>query len=649
MNKFTIAILLFCSAVVSHAQMMVEETVFDRPANEETFAFGADISWLSQQESWGTKYRNRQGKQTDLMKILKEDFNLNALRFRVWVNPAGGWSGKQDVINLCKRAHAMGFKIMISFHYSDTWADSGSQTIPAQWTDHSADALARNVYEHTKDVLSGLKSEGIIPKWVSIGNETKYGMLYETGRTKTTEGYQNFVKFINAGARAVKEIDPGIMTIIHLPNAHDESTARNMFTNLDKYGANYDAIGLSAYPRWSHLDITNDSQIASTINTYMTTFKNLKAKFNKPVIVMETGHYVDQPYDANRFLSEFMKALIADGELGCFYWEPEASSGYNLGAWDGVTQQATIAMDAYRGVKFTKVDKYFSAVVMSPKEANIYAIGEPIELKISARTSTDITAMEKIECYMNKSVVATFTPDMAKMNLYNISVNNLETGKYGFYAKLTDNQGHEQLTDTFNILVGNIAVFQENDNSIDLSEYPGMTVSKTVRGYTGSGYIPTTDDNANKVSWNIRFPEPGVYNIFVRYNSGGRKNLRALYDDQSSIVLCSPTNSSKWAYGNAKLTISEAGVHNVKLQGFVNAGLPNIDYIAIASPDGAPVVEGALADGINDLAFNSHVLSSQAVYDLQGRLVAGNINNFNLYDSLKPGVYITGGRKIVIR
>ena len=382
MKKTTFFLLAFLACCMASAQLTVTETVFDRKANEDKFAFGADISWLSQQESWGTYYCNRQGKRADLMDILKEDFGLNAVRFRVWVNPSGGWSGKQDVINLCKRAYAKGLKIMISFHYSDTWADSSNQTIPGQWTDHSAEALAQKVYEHTKDVLSGLKKEGIIPKWVSIGNETKYGMLYETGRTKTTEGMMNFVKFINSGAKAVKEISEDIITIIHLPNAHDEGTARNMFDNLKKYGANYDCIGLSAYPRWSHLDVTTDANITSTINKYLTTFKNLKSRFGKPVMVMETGHYANEPYDANRFLAEFMKALIADGELGCFYWEPEAfdNSGYNLGAWSSATHQATIAMDAYMGIKHTKVSQYATSLLMLPNDTLIFKPGEKVDM-----------------------------------------------------------------------------------------------------------------------------------------------------------------------------------------------------------------------------------------------------------------------------
>lgn len=35
------------------------------------------------------------------MDILKDDFGINAIRFRVWVNPSGGWSGKNDKEGLC--------------------------------------------------------------------------------------------------------------------------------------------------------------------------------------------------------------------------------------------------------------------------------------------------------------------------------------------------------------------------------------------------------------------------------------------------------------------------------------------------------------------------------------------------------------------
>ena len=46
---------LSCGDVAAQ-KFIVTDTIFDRKAHEETFAFGADISWLSQQESWNTVY-----------------------------------------------------------------------------------------------------------------------------------------------------------------------------------------------------------------------------------------------------------------------------------------------------------------------------------------------------------------------------------------------------------------------------------------------------------------------------------------------------------------------------------------------------------------------------------------------------------------
>ena len=47
----------------------LKDTIFNRNENNE-FAFGADISWLSQLESWGTVFRDDNGVQKDLMVII---------------------------------------------------------------------------------------------------------------------------------------------------------------------------------------------------------------------------------------------------------------------------------------------------------------------------------------------------------------------------------------------------------------------------------------------------------------------------------------------------------------------------------------------------------------------------------------------------
>lgn len=656
MNKFFtyffIFVSLFVPSQLSAQEKMISEVAFDHDANIETFGFGADISWLSQQESWGTYYCNRAGKRADLMDILKQDFGINALRFRVWVNPAGGWSGKKDVIGLCKRAHAKGFKIMISFHYSDTWADSGSQTIPAQWTDHSADALEKNVYDHTQDVLSGLKAEGIIPVWVSLGNETKQGMLYETGRTNTTEGVKNFVRFINAGAKAVKEIDPNIITIIHLSNGHDQGTAQKMFDNLEKYGANYDCLGFSAYPKWSHLDITTDAQIASAVSTYINVFKNLKSRFNKPIMVMETGHYGTEPYDANRFFAEFIKALIKDGELGCFYWEPEAfdNGGYNLGAWSSATHQGTIAMDAFKGTKFTKVENYFTKRISSLDDRRIYEPTDTVEIKVYAKPSTNITSLSKVDFYLGKSIMQTSIPSGTSISSsYTFQTDSLPPGAYAFHAIATDNQGNTESTDTIHFLNDIVTVFQENAEGYAGLSDESAKIATTVKRYTGDGYIPASSTRKSYVYWDAYFPEPGTYTLYVRYHCDEKRSMQFhLNDSITFYVSGNASPAGRWSYGTKAFDVPTAGLYHLSMQGGTAKGYPDLDFIAIASPEGVALVGFASdADAVQAISKTTReghdAQHPSAIYDLQGRLVRQSASN------LPKGLYILDGKKVNIK
>jgi arabinogalactan endo-1,4-beta-galactosidase len=111
-------------------------SIYAPVASAQTFAKGADVSWITQMEASGYRWQNDNGTQQDLLQILK-DHGMNSIRLRVWVNPAGGWNGVNDVVAKAIRARNAGFRIMIDFHYSDSWADPGKQTKPAAWRTHT--------------------------------------------------------------------------------------------------------------------------------------------------------------------------------------------------------------------------------------------------------------------------------------------------------------------------------------------------------------------------------------------------------------------------------------------------------------------------------------------------------------------------------
>jgi arabinogalactan endo-1,4-beta-galactosidase len=326
------------------------------------FANGADIGWLSQMEKEGYVFVNDSGIQENCLEILKEH-SINTLRFRVWVNPSNKWSGKNDVASMSKRANDMGFRIMIDFHYSDSWADPGKQTKPAAWSSHSVDQLCTDIYNHTYEVLDTLKSLGIIPAWIQVGNETNNGMLWPEGRA--SDHMNNFVAMVNSGYKAAKDIDSTIQVIVHISNGFDNNLFRWMFDGLKNNKAQWDIIGMSLYPAYSNGLTWSNCNAKCFAN-----MKDMMTRYQKKVMIVETGYDYSKPIEANNFLNDLISKTKSAGGLGVIYWEPEGYSyNYNLTAWDPKTKKPTLAIDAFLGISHTTgISSNFSAT----NEVSVY-------------------------------------------------------------------------------------------------------------------------------------------------------------------------------------------------------------------------------------------------------------------------------------
>src|SRR5882762_7271323 len=73
---------------------------------------GADISWLTQMEASGYKFYNSSGAALDCIQLL-QSLGINAIRLRVWVNPADGWNNNADVVQKAKRVKQLGLRLML--------------------------------------------------------------------------------------------------------------------------------------------------------------------------------------------------------------------------------------------------------------------------------------------------------------------------------------------------------------------------------------------------------------------------------------------------------------------------------------------------------------------------------------------------------
>ena len=151
------------------------------PGLRQDFIMGADVSMLPAMEAVGAKFSDTDGTRMDELQIMK-NHGINWTRVRVWNNPKDGPGGGGDVdearaLALTKRAHALGLKVLLDYHYSDFWADPGQQHTPKAWANDDEDQLMQDVYDFTKKVFTDFQQAGEQPEMVQIGNELKSGML----------------------------------------------------------------------------------------------------------------------------------------------------------------------------------------------------------------------------------------------------------------------------------------------------------------------------------------------------------------------------------------------------------------------------------------------------------------------------------------
>ena len=315
--------------------------------NKLAFAKGADVSWLPQMEATGYRFYDTDGKEKDCLQLLKER-GMNTIRLRVFVNPsqdkASGHCSKEETVAMALRAQKAKMRIMIDFHYSDTWADPAKQAKPAAWANLSFDALQNKVYEHTFNVLTALKKAGVTPEWLQEGNEIPGGMLWPDG---STNNWAQLAQLLNKGYEATKAVNAKIKVIVHVDEGNNNEKFRCFFDKATEHQVKYDVIGLSYYPFWIKKDYSE------TIADLQKNLNDMASRYQKEVMVVEVGGVDEQVQNTRELLAATIKAVRAvpnNKGLGVLYWEPQGAkswSGYGLSAWqqDG---KPSPALDAFK-------------------------------------------------------------------------------------------------------------------------------------------------------------------------------------------------------------------------------------------------------------------------------------------------------------
>lgn len=373
------------------------------------FVKGADIGWATEYEADGKSVKDGGGNEREMTALMK-DFGCQAVRCRVWIDPEakehGRWCNREDVLEKCLRAKQLGMDVMINFHYSDWWVDPGKQPIPLAWKGHSLEQMKGDVRRHTREVLQYLKQNGISPRWVQVGNETTYGMLWSVeedpatgwpvpaadGRntitdamaridrpghptahyasdalrqkvqgtdglpspTNLTPGARAYAEIFKAGYNAVKEVFPKAQVIVHLDDGFDRELYDWNLGILRAGGAKWDIIGMSLYTYWA-INEGKRTDADAIVDECMANIVHLNEEFGTPSMLVEVGMDALNPNEGARLLKRILREAQtledADGKplcLGAFYWEPACRpSQYRLGAFDE-TGRPTAIMRTFR-------------------------------------------------------------------------------------------------------------------------------------------------------------------------------------------------------------------------------------------------------------------------------------------------------------
>ena len=291
--------------------------------NEKFIIKAADLSFLPEIEASGIILLNQSGQAEEMLTTLK-NAGMNTVRIRLWKNPDYSYSGFSAVRAFAEKVKAKGFKVWLSVHYSDTWADPGNQSIPEAWKNLNLSTLNDSIYNYTSKIIREIN-----PDYIQIGNEINNGFIWPVGRISELS---NFRTLLQSGTRAVRENKPACKIIIHYAGI-DKAT--DFFANLQNL--DYDIIGLSYYPIWH----------GKSLNILEATVSSLGQQFNKQVLIAETSYpftlgwndwtnnvigqedqlidgFPATPEGQKEFLKEIKRISTAtDHSIGFAYWGGE--------------------------------------------------------------------------------------------------------------------------------------------------------------------------------------------------------------------------------------------------------------------------------------------------------------------------------------
>ena len=346
------------------------------------FMKGVDLSMLKQVEDNGGLFYDNVN-QIDPI----QEFNskgINTVRLKIWHNPLLNYNDLESVLEIAERVKNAELDLLLDFHYSDTWADPSNQNKPAAWENLNFETLCDSIEQYSRYVITKLKNQNTLPKYVQIGNETDCGFLWPDGYVcgeSNNDIQWNKLRdlFMHAieGVNTALDFEDSLKIISHV-----SSGGNWFFGNLLEEYIPIDILAISYYPMW-HGTLADLNQNINMLAT----------QFGKPVLVVETAYPFTLSWNDNTnnilgletqlldgyeaseegqfsFLYDLI-SLVHDNDFGygICYWAPDWISTSQFGSpWEN---QALFDFDG----QLLDAVSVFDDANVSVQTKNEYSIG----------------------------------------------------------------------------------------------------------------------------------------------------------------------------------------------------------------------------------------------------------------------------------
>jgi arabinogalactan endo-1,4-beta-galactosidase len=293
------------------------------------FIAGADVSFLRDLESKGVVFKDG-GQAKPGLEILRSH-GYNWIRLRIMNEPSPLPNTLAYTLAEAKAAKALGFRLLLDFHYSDDWADPEHERTPQAWAKLSHDELVKAVFNFSRDTVNAFRLQGTMPDMVQVGNEVTAGMLWPDGRLP--DRWEEFAELVTAGVRGVeagKGDLPRPAIMIHIDRGGDIERTQWFYDHLIVNHVPFDVIGQSYYPWWQ-----------GSLEDLRKNLAFMATRYKKPIVLAETAYdwhygedfagkkreFPETPEGQREYLAavvEVVKQTPNGLGRGVFWWEPMA-------------------------------------------------------------------------------------------------------------------------------------------------------------------------------------------------------------------------------------------------------------------------------------------------------------------------------------